>query len=930
MEADQPISAKVCFLFDIIVTRLRMYKDKIDDPQRLTVNVRLNKIPITVTASRINVSEFQSGRRIEFTTEPETMRQNLEADGLPIVVRFGGLSLGNARIQFPQNFIDSIQDGMSDLLHADTCSIIRRDAEVGTIEILCILVVKCVEQPKQTEPCIKSFGSLGRDINAPDIMFVLGDPDPCPTICEPCADELEQEEGDEQLKLDLNRYPSLNQNVTEPPEEICGTEACCQLQALTKHYGQIIDSVLKNAISLTTSNLNKDLVITDWSGKQRSFPQKYVDRSIPIPTGDIEEMGIKPIRFCPVCLTSMSWLPKYSPCPKCCTEAMPQIETIPGQTLTADQIMNEFLKVPAKSVEDDDRKEPDYSKRCTCTVKKICTHCRIRNLCADMFKPVVHEEKCPEVKPKPDEDFCVIVESDSLGPEACRPYLERVFGELTDLYGKRAANAKKAELQKHFGQASVARQTQELGQNSSTGAIQNATSSPDYLQRTSHGPKIGHKTCLRRHVCVSRRHGWAWPSTKKARKHGWRPGAICRYAGTVMRFFLQYSRENNAFNICRRAEEQERRKPLPILNVCKRNGAIYITLRAVNNPNIEMKPIVFKIVKSDLAVALREIKKKLKDKGFRKCTCHKTVMLCVCRKMLEKKNLEDALQRECKRRGMENCVDHLILTDTSDSEIEFNFDVTPPAGVAKPQLSIKPRTVTLSTQTNQKDKARPKYPIELSPYWRAYDCAAGDRYTSTAFGRPGEAVFEDGIFGYGGGGPHGPYATPGGRAKTHGIWGAGPGGPIQGGGRGGNKGGPGGKAFPGAKQKPTGSSAPIPVRMPKRYVEALKKAAQAEKDAVQNEIAKKKKGIDLMKYLMKHDAIPTPWNPNEPKPEVKTKTGPIVGPDGLTDAQRKRRALNQICIPPFESLARLGKGFDPCAQSYSPCAQWCPPCGYYG
>ncbi|XP_030563776.1 uncharacterized protein LOC115764717 [Drosophila novamexicana] len=924
MEEDQPKQTKVCFLFDIIVTRLRMYKDKIDNPQSLAVNVRFNKMSINVTASRINVSEFQSGRRIEFSTEPDTMRQNLEADGLPIVVRYSGLSLGNARIKFPQNFIDSIEDGMSDQLHADTCSIERRGVEVGTIEILCILIAKCLEQAEQPEPCNKSCGNLARAINAADIMFVVGDPDPCPKICEPCADELEQEEGDEQLKLDLNRYPSLNQRVTKPPtREICGTEACCQLQAITKHYGEIIESVVKNATRLTTSNLNKDLVITDWSGKQRNFPQKYVDRSIAIPTGDIDEFGIKSIRFCPVCLTPMSWLPKYFPCPKCCTKAMPQIETIPGEKLTADQIMNEFLRLPAKSVEDDE-KEPDVSKRCTCKNNIVCTHCRIRNLCAYMLKPRVHQEKCPSVTPDQNEDFCVVVES-----EVCRPYLERVFGELRDLYGEREAN-KTAELQKRSKPTLGPKETVDLAKKALTGAIQNAHSSPSYLQRTSNGPKIGHKTCLRPQPFVSRRHGWAWPSTKKARKYGWRPGAICRYAGTVMRFFLQYSRDNNAFNTCRRAE-RPKRKQLPILNVCKRNGAIYITLRAVNNPHIEMKPIVFRIVKSDLAVALREIKKKLKDKGYRKCVCHKTVMLCVCRKMLEKKNLEEELQKECKRRGMENCVDHLVLTDTSDSEVEFDFDVTPPAGVAKPQLSVKPRTVTLSTQTNPKDKAPPKYPIEVGPYWRAYDCAAGDRYTGTAFGRPGEAVFEDGIFGYGGGGPHGPYATPGGRAKTHGIWGASPGGPLQGGGRvgDGKRGSPGGKSFPGDKKKPTGPSAPIPVRMPKRYIEALKNAAQAEKDAVQNEIDRKKRGIDLMQYLMKHDAIPTPWNPNEPKPKVKTKTGPVVGPDGLTDAQRKRRALNQICIPPFESLARLGKGYDPCTQCYSPCAQWCPPCSYY-
>lgn len=126
-------------------------------------------------------------------------------------------------------------------------------------------------------------------------------------------------------------------------------------------------------------------------------------------------------------------------------------------------------------------------------------------------------------------------------------------------------------------------------------------------------------------------------------------------------------------------------------------------------------------------------------------------------------------------------MNQLVLTDTSDSEMEFDFDVTPPAGTVKPPKLLKRRQINHSTQTSPTDKkVRTKYPKQkTSPYWRTYDCAAGDRYRSTAFGAPGEVVFEDGVFGFQGGGAHGEAASAGGRPKSKQIWGSTPGAPLS-------------------------------------------------------------------------------------------------------------------------------------------------------
>jgi len=122
-------------------------------------------------------------------------------------------------------------------------------------------------------------------------------------------------------------------------------------------------------------------------------------------------------------------------------------------------------------------------------------------------------------------------------------------------------------------------------------------------------------------------------------------------------------------------------------------------------------------------------------------------------------------------------------------------------------------------------------------------------------------VHEDGLFGYRHGGPHGKSTYPGGRPKTTVIWGNSSGGPMHGGGRFGQQSTPGGKSFPGGKEKrKSGNSAPIPVRMPKRYYIAAEKAAKAAKEAAEK--AKKKKPANMMDYMMKKGAVSVPWNPN--------------------------------------------------------------------
>ncbi|XP_034114062.1 uncharacterized protein LOC117574350 [Drosophila albomicans] len=987
------------FVFDVVVSHFEVPGIAIKDPKRLEVVAQFNNKAISITSSRINVSEFRSTAGLEFAAVAKKLRKTLEECGMPITVKYNDRVVGTGQISFPQMIIERIDDGMSDVMHVDSCNI-EKDGEVlGTMEILCRLIIKCAEQPMEESICKRN---MDKSIGQHDIMFVMAESQHCPSPCDPCLDALEAEEGDENLKLDLQRYRSLTHGLksdkvfTHTP---AGNAACCEIKKMAQECEDIVDSITKaaghpkplKAPCRKPDDLSSPCLITDHIPIEENpltspnypcfsyLPARIGDSPdfcnanlIPVPISDLEKPIVKPSRFCPICLTNMSWLPKFAACPKCGVKPMPVVEDRHKEkALSVDQILNEFLGKPKGAGEDycvdpcnkqEEEKgaEEETECRCTCKLGKVCAHCRIRKLVADIFQASKNEPVCPKVKPRSSEDFCVL-ENDST---ECRPFLSRVFSELRDLYDIKDA---KPQDESEKPVSRLPEEKKKRQEKAKTAPDQAAHEHKKLVPRTHKAVErkrkpfeTGHKFCVNSPGHVTHRQGWAWHLGAEAIKHGWKPGSVRKSVKKLMDFFLHHTKDKTPLKMCEKEQEaeRERERQMPTLNMCKKDGEIFVTLRAINDQNIQMKPIIFKIVKSPLAVAMSKIKKTLKEKGYPKCCCHQPLMMCVCRRQDEKKQLEQAVAKESKRLGVENCVDKLTFTDTSDSEMEFDFDVSPPAASASPRkCGGKDLLRTRSTQTlGKKDlKVVPKYPRPTNPYTRTYDCAAGDRYTGTALGAPGETPFEDGVFGFRGGGPHGVSAAPGGKAKVPGIWGASPGGPMVGGGRvgsgggrgggaggrgghgGGAGGGPGGggfagfggKSFPGAKKEPGSKvkSPPIPVRMTDRHNKKVAADKKAEKDKVKAEVAKKKKGTNLIKYLEEKGTVPTPWDPNNPKPKEPPKPEPEKGPDGLTDGERKRRQLCMNAIPPLDSMPRLGKCPGSC---YNPChGECCYPCTYF-
>uniref|UniRef100_T1GC78 DUF4776 domain-containing protein n=1 Tax=Megaselia scalaris TaxID=36166 RepID=T1GC78_MEGSC len=155
----------------------------------------------------------------------------------------------------------------------------------------------------------------------------------------------------------------------------------------------------------------------------------------------------------------------------------------------------------------------------------------------------------------------------------------------------------------------------------------------------------------------------------------------------------------------------------PTLHILKKKGEYIITLRPLKdptylkqceNPYLDMKPLQFKIAKNPIVVQKREVKKKLMDKGFKKCVCHKPVSSCCCRPYIEKKQLEYDLSKICCEMGINSLKDDLVYSDVTDSDSDLDIEFTPPAGLIKPSLRKKPDMAHMETQYLESDwNARP-------------------------------------------------------------------------------------------------------------------------------------------------------------------------------------------------------------------------------
>jgi len=136
------------FIFDVVVPHFEAPGINIKDPKKLEVVVQFNNKPVSITSSRINVNEFKPSAGMELNIVPKKLRSTLEECGMPLTVKNNGKVEGVGQIIFPQMVIARIEEGMTDIMHVDSCTFEKDGEVVGKLEILCRLVIKCQEQPK--------------------------------------------------------------------------------------------------------------------------------------------------------------------------------------------------------------------------------------------------------------------------------------------------------------------------------------------------------------------------------------------------------------------------------------------------------------------------------------------------------------------------------------------------------------------------------------------------------------------------------------------------------------------------------------------------------------------------------------------------------------------------------------------------------------
>ncbi|CAD6992206.1 unnamed protein product [Ceratitis capitata] len=1007
------------YIFDIIVVRIDTATQRFDDPNLFTVDVNYNNVSLSITASRINVAEFRSGRSYEFDSTPDELRSDMETNPLKLTVKYDNLIVGSGAMIWPDSVLNKISSSSNEITYVDECELMFDEDKVGTVEVIVRLQCKCQENCDDLMADRDDIRHhLDKVINPHDILFVVGDTtkeDDCTGLFPGSNHSCDGYRYT--TALDLSRYRAMNGRLVPSPDILntCGNAECCELKKMSNTYQKLIDSiaVANDKRSCRTNNHMRDCPhdnkFSSSSTRDSSdcrFPcscfanqhsengafagEKLINICPQVPPKTNQTVMHTP-RLCPVCKENISWLPKLACCPKCGYKPVPYVEEKPyNEKMTADQILQEYLDKQSSGT---DQKLSDCCRhdggeipattekkecRCTCKNGKICAHCRIRKLCEDIFQP-------PRPPEEPEQD-CGKCESDEMfnvcktSSKDCRPYLARVFSELRDLYDikkaqykpfkqdercekelqgsgggqkKRTQHSDKSEKQKKPTQEEEQTTRRKKKTRTRTKSNEHELTKKDkkaYSYGGDHSFPIKdsrHQKCINGFNIgkknVPRNMGWLWNLETSGKRRGWKPGAIRKPIKEIMRFFLkdypadtirvsQYAYRDQGKGDGRELEEEILQRPT--LHICKKNDEYFITLRPLKDPEalkecadpyLNMKPIQFKITKNPLMVEMSKLKRCLKAMGFAKCTCHKPVIECFCRSFLDKKRLEYQVSKECRKRQIPCCNSTLVLSDTTDSDVEFDFGVTPPAGVIKPERLKKPNLVNHGTQYVENDwNIQPKYPMLPNRFMKSYNCATGAHYDFTRSG--GEGGWSGGPggnwgggwrggrggWGHGGGrgggwgpgggrgggwgpgggrGSFGPGGGRGGFGSGGGRGGFGPGGWGPGGGRGGRGGGRGGWSGPGVPGVP---GAPGGIGPDSKPISSG--------------------GVDMMKYLKNN------------------KVGGGGGPGGSAYQARLRRERLTEVPPPLLCMIDRRRKPDPyCYPCYPPCYPSyyspCYPCG---
>ncbi|XP_020811592.1 uncharacterized protein LOC110186668 [Drosophila serrata] len=765
-----------CFATNMVALRLDMPGWEFECQDKLQVRANVCKgVKLVLDASRINVNGLPTEVLKTFQMEPECLARQLN-EGIAISLIYMNKEIGRGCYDVPRAVINRMVNQTDEIVHDANIELTCCGCTVGLVHIRFSMLMRCqtlkevaVERSAggQERGCNSPERKQDRNVNPQDLSF-MAEGNSSSSSLDPCAGF---------MPSDMESPPSFNSQegviCDSPPDP----------------QPQLIDMAgpfpVYSCPTVDDGCVNVTIEPPAGPSAQFSPEQQHVlgdgstNRLVQIQsTPKLRQMHFAGTRCCILCGEDVSWLPNVAACPYCGYKAVPEFkEREYDENATAKQILQNHLNNPVEelsfdlgSVEGcsgDGGKAKDPGSTSEAFEDVVRDFLALKRSIRESSKPQV----CPSVSQKPNK-------GDKHHGESRPQDLVKVFAELKELFkvkdvdeGQKIQDICSEACKLAKGKKGKSRLSVAGNKTSKTSAAPSSAKDSSEGNKKKKGKR---RKTNKRHikskyysmyspqnrirvrqdrppseVKVPSHMGWLWTAHPLATIPGWRPGAIRRSIRELMSYFLKdypvdtipmskymsyYSHKKTKSPPAERSEDLVQ---VPTLNIEKKNDVYTITLRPLKeanalarsaNPYVDMKPVQFRIVKDPLLKKQRELKRCLKGMGFSKCTCHRPVMQCYCRSFVDKNLLVQHLQEECQRRHMEPCEDDLVMSDTSDSESEFEFGVTPPAGLMHPERLKSSHIKHTETQYDEKDWASPSlFPHPPHPEVQYASCVMGER-----------------------------------------------------------------------------------------------------------------------------------------------------------------------------------------------------------
>ncbi|XP_016951444.1 uncharacterized protein LOC108025454 [Drosophila biarmipes] len=752
-----------CFAAKLIVQRLDMPGRDFECRDKLQVRASVCRgCKICLDAGSIGVNCLPLNPDKTFQMEPECLQRQL-AEGITISVVYLRKEIARGCYFPPAAVVNRMINEFEEIVHDAHVELTCKGCTVGLLNLRFAMQMRCQTLKEdavvgrrlaggQERPGCSAGGGMDMHVDPQDVSFMSSSSlDPCagfmPSDVEvsrrdspSCSEDRRQNCGD-----CLDAPPRLVDMAGPYPVYSCPkVDDCCVSFAPPAGPATQFSSCQRNILGEGNSN--------------RLCPKHSAPK--------LRQMHISNTRTCVLCGEDVSWLPKVAACPACGYKPVPEFKERPyDEAATAQSILLEHLEHPVEELSFDlgsvegcaasgERGDPGRTSEAFETI--------VRDY--QLLRRSIRESN---TKAAAQSVAKTAQEGDSKPQE-----LAKVFAELRDLFKVKTPHDEAQKIQDICTEAcNLARahkkaqpERRKAGKSESPEAAcgKPAKAKKRHLKakrpfrsryysmyRPPERPR-DKKDCPEAEKKVPGHMGWLWTSHPLASKPGWRPGAIRRSIRGLMRYFLKdfpvdsvpvskymsYYRHKKSPK-SPAGEKAEDLVQVPTLHIEKKNDVYTITLRPLKdaktlarsaNPYVKMKPVQFRIVKNPLLKELRDLKRCLKGMGFSKCSCHKPLMSCYCRSFVDKKRLLYHVRRECERRQIDSCEDELLLTDTSDSEAEFDFGVTPPAGLMHPERLRSSHVKHSETQYEESDWVRPSlFPHMPDATVQYASCVMGER-----------------------------------------------------------------------------------------------------------------------------------------------------------------------------------------------------------